>query len=354
MQVSPIHFHKKHSNDYPLYKVIKSKIPEYAEIVVNFFDHCNLRCVFCPQEHEDLVGATRQEILSKVDLVVQFMHNNPSPDFHIHAMGGELFQDQFIEQGFLDIYQEFVDEVKRRAPEGRGIVFRFISNLVFEHTQPVHEFITRNDLDLAISYDPVGRFNVKDFEVFRRNVETFKDVIRVVSLTMTRQSMATILAGKDPYYDYLYSLFPCDWDYLLVAKKELNVLMPTEKELFEFLKHLIDFYPNCINIEQYTKQDNGLSQKTACTRGNNFTVFSDNSIPSGCSGAVIMRDTIAKDDGDSEVVEKFISQRDCLGCEYYRRCTFTCFVSNEYSDMVRDLGSCVYKELFKYVEHQPR
>ena len=56
------------TNDDLLYKIIDTKVIDYAELVVCLFDHCNLRCVFCPQDHELLEGASEKEILSKEDL----------------------------------------------------------------------------------------------------------------------------------------------------------------------------------------------------------------------------------------------------------------------------------------------
>src|SRR6056300_239201 len=120
------------ANDDLLYKIIDSKVIDYAEIVVCLFDHCNLRCVFCPQDHELLDGATEKEILSKVPGIVDWINNNQrSKYFKIHIMGGELFQDQFIKAGFLDYYQKFVNEIKSQIQSlDKHIVFNFITNLV--------------------------------------------------------------------------------------------------------------------------------------------------------------------------------------------------------------------------------
>ena len=94
------------TNDDLLYKIIDTKVIDYAELVVCLFDHCNLRCVFCPQDHELLEGASEKEILSKVPGIVDWINNNQrSTYFKVHVMGGELFQDQFIQDGFLNYYQ---------------------------------------------------------------------------------------------------------------------------------------------------------------------------------------------------------------------------------------------------------
>lgn len=346
MKAQPITFHKKENNDF--YEIIKNKIPDYSEIIVNLFDHCNLRCVFCPQDHDDIVGASKKEILSKVGPVLEYIRSNDSNEFHLHMMGGELFQDQFIRDGFLEFYSEFMETLIQLVPPNKKIIFNYITNLIFEETDKIKHFIKKHNLKVAISYDPVGRFNKEQFLIFKRNVEIFKKDIRMVSCTMTNQSMKKIISG-DEYFNYLYSNFVCDWDYLLPGDDKLKVLMPSELELFKFFKHLIDNYPNCLNVSSFVEKDK-LSNRVPCTRGNNLTIFSDNSIPRGCSGSVIMKNSKTEDLGTSEIVEKFLTKYDCFHCEFYSRCSFTCFISHDYKDMIHDMDECVYKETFKYAD----
>ena len=80
--------------DFSIYKLIEQKITRSSEIVVIFFEHCNLKCVFCPQDHDSMVGASREEILAKSDTVAKFINNSPrSKDYKLHLLGGELFED---------------------------------------------------------------------------------------------------------------------------------------------------------------------------------------------------------------------------------------------------------------------
>lgn len=344
MKAQPILFHKKQDDNF--YSLIKNKTPEYAEIIVNLFDHCNMRCVFCPQDHDDITGASKKEIMSKIGIVLDYMQKNPSNEFHVHMMGGELFQDHFINNNFLDYYSEFMKTLEELKPQNKTIVYNYITNLIFAEVEKVLNFVMKHNLKIAISYDPIGRFNKEQFLTFKKNVELFKSHIRMVSCTMTKQSMKKVIQGDD-YFDYLYSNFDCDWDYLLPGEEKLKVMMPSESELFEFYKHLIDYYPQCINISAFTEKTYNRN-RTPCTRGNNITIFSDNSIPQGCSGSVIMKNSKTEDLGTSEIVEKFLKKYDCFQCEYYNRCSFTCFVSNDYKDMIHDMSDCVYRETFRY------
>ena len=100
------------------YNVIDNKVVTYCEIVCCLFEHCNLNCVFCPQDHNSIVGANEQDILSKADIVSDYIiANQRSTEFAIHIMGGELFQDKWIDLGFINIYQKFIDRINQRLPK---------------------------------------------------------------------------------------------------------------------------------------------------------------------------------------------------------------------------------------------
>jgi hypothetical protein len=330
-----------------IYKAIDNKVILHSEVVVCLFEHCNMECVFCPQNHASIVGASREEILSKVDLIVNYINSNKrSTHFKIHTMGGELFQDRWISKGFLDIYSEFIEQIKSRINSDKDVEFNFITNLVFDQTDEVMSFIEKNDLMLSVSYDVKGRFNSAQYESFKRNIELFKHKIRMVSCVGTKQNMEAIIDG-DEYFSYLYSLFPCDWDSFLPSVSISEKLMPSETDLLKFYKFLVDNYPDCINISYFTGA--AISNRMSCTRGNSFTVMPDGSRPKGCSGSVLLTSPSSNDLFSGAIVEKFINTYNCFQCEFYKKCPFTCFIKNDYSKIKRDLGECVFKETFKYV-----
>ena len=73
--------------------ILDSKIPDKGEIAVVFFENCNLQCPMCPQDHSSLIGLSKEEILSKVDIIKNFFSNSFRSSFTLNIMGGELFQD---------------------------------------------------------------------------------------------------------------------------------------------------------------------------------------------------------------------------------------------------------------------
>lgn len=336
------------------YDVIESKIVEDSEIVVNLFDHCNLKCSFCPQDHTSKVGASKEEILQKVDPIVKWINNNnKSENFKIHIMGGELFQDEWIEKKFLDIYQFFLSELKSKVKTPKELHINFITNLVFTETNLVLNFLNKNNLKFTVSYDLRGRFNKEQFSIFKQNIEKFKNHISLISLVMTKQNIDAVIKG-DEYFEYLYENFNCHWDSFLPSVPDSEKIMPKESEILSFYKTILDKYPKTVNAEyflQKTKSKNNM----ACTRGNSFTIMYDGTTPKGCSGALLLKDNQTEDTYGEEIVINFFKKNECFSCEFYSRCPFTCFIQNDYKKMVRDVGSlgkCVFKEVFYYSEEK--
>ena len=334
-----------------IYDVLDIKVVTHGEVVVCLFEHCNLNCVFCPQDHSSILGASRDEILAKVEPIAEWINNNPrKQDYKLHIMGGELFQDRWIDQGFLDIYEEFITTLNVRT--NRYIHFNFITNLVFTRKTEVMKFLTRNQLKVSISYDPSGRFSPKDRELFWDNIRMFQDHISMVSLVATKQNIQKITLG-DEEFDSLYHNYTCDFDHFLPSVASSRVLMPSEKELYQFYKVLIDRYPNCLNIEHFVNQKP--ANKMICTRGNSLTIMPDGAKPQGCSGSVFLQDAQTVELGGPQIVENFLSKYNCFECEYFARCPLSCFIKQDYKHIEQDMDECVFKATFRYADsvHKP-
>ena len=335
-----------------LYDLIDKKVIDYAEIVIVLFDYCNLKCAFCPQEHDSFEYANEEDILSKVKPVTDWINSNDrSTYFKLHIMGGEVFEDNLVDDGFLDIYEKLMSQIRDNVPSEKHIQFNFVTNLVYNKPNRILDFLNKHDLKVSSSYDPSGRFNTNEFEVFKKNVELFKDRIEMFSIVMTRQNINRVI-NRDSYYDYLYNNFTIDWDSFIpaVEGKVPERMMPSESELLEFYKVLVDNYPKCLNVEHFTgNKDN---YKMTCTRGNSFTILKNNHSPGGCSGAMFLKDAKTKDLEAPIILQQFFDEYNCFTCEFYNKCPFTCFIKNDYSKIEKDLGKCVFKETFKYVENR--
>ena len=329
-----------------IYDIIDAKVVRYGEIVVCLFEHCNLRCAFCPQDHDSILGASYEEIMEKVDPIVEWINNNPRQQaYKIHIMGGELFQDRWIDAGFLDYYEDFIRLIDART--GADIHFNFITNLVFTRYTEVMYFLARNDLKFSISYDPAGRFSKKDLELFTRNIRYFQDNIEMVSLVATKQNMDKITAG-DQIFEDLYYNYTCDFDHFLPSVATSRILMPSEKELFEFYKVLVNKYPRCLNIDHFVNDKP--ANKMICTRGNSLTIMPDGAKPQGCSGSVFLKEAQTEELGGPKIVENFLDKYDCFQCEYFQRCPLSCFIKEDYKHIEQDMNECVFKATFRYAD----
>lgn len=329
-----------------IYDLIDAKVVRYGEIVVCLFEHCNLKCAFCPQDHSSILGASYEEIMEKVDPIVEWINNNSrQQEYKIHLMGGELFQDRWIEEGFLDTYQDLITLIAAKSKA--KIHFNFITNLVFENRKPVMDFLNHNDLKVSISYDPAGRFSKSDLEIFTRNIIYFQDHIEMVSIVATKQNIDRILAG-DQLFEDLYFNYTCDFDHFLPSVSTSRILMPSEKDLFEFYKVLVSKYPNCLNIEHFVNDKP--ANKMICTRGNSLTIMPDGAKPQGCSGSVFLKDAQTEELGGPKIVENFLDKYNCFECEYFQRCPLSCFIKEDYKHIEQDMDECVFKATFRYAD----
>ena len=329
-----------------IYDLIETKVVGYGEIVVCLFEHCNLKCVFCPQDHNDILGASRKEIMAKVDPIVEWINNNPrNQAYKIHIMGGELFQDQWIDKDFLYIYDDFINTIQKSVDA--EVHINFITNLVFTRSSKVLQFLDKNNLTVSISYDPSGRFSPNDIEMFERNIVRFQDHIEMVSLVLTRQNINKIRQG-DRLFELLYKNYTCDFDQFLPSVAPSRVLMPSEREMYEFYKILVKKYPKCLNVDHFVNDKP--SNKMTCTRGNSLTIMPDGAKPQGCSGAVFLKEAQTEDLGGPAIVENFLDKYNCFECEYFQRCPFSCFIKQDYKHIEQNMDECVFKATFRYAD----
>jgi len=339
--------------DISFYKVIDKKVIDWSEIVLCLFEHCNLLCAFCPQDHSSILGASEEEILNKVSTITRYIErNNRSKHFIINTMGGELLQDTWTDKGFLNIYSKFIKQVRENVSSDKTIVFNFVTNLVFDRTDLILDFVKKNNIVLSVSYDIIGRFNATTLEIFKKNIDIFKPYIKTISCVLTKQNIEKIIEG-DEYFDYLYENFKTIYfDSLLpsVTRKTNIFMMPAESETFKFYKLCVDKYRKILNIEPFL---NGkTNNKMTCTKGNSLTIMPDGSIPKGCSGAVLLKDATqnTEDLGGTKIIENFMKKYNCFECEFFQRCPFTCFIKQDFKFIEHDMKECVFKETFRYAD----
>src|SRR6056300_1215207 len=78
------------------------KFSKINEIIVVLFEHCNLNCVFCTQDHNSTLGW--DSIEDKFPTIQSVYENQKKfgklDALHINFMGGELLSDQVPDEVF--------------------------------------------------------------------------------------------------------------------------------------------------------------------------------------------------------------------------------------------------------------
>ena len=333
-------------------ELIASKVPDYAEIEIFFFEHCNLRCVHCFQDHDSTLGMGKIQILEKVKIIEDFFKKTSKTSVILNIMGGELFQDHLMDE-YLPVYTKFIEEVKAAAiAHNKSPMFNFVTNLLTTKHEMFNEWLKEHQLKLSVSYDLSGRFNVDQLSRFKENVEIYRDYINTICLVATKQNIKLLLEQRDTYYDYLYNNFDCYWDQLTPGPTVPTDLVPSEKQYLDFMLFLVDNYPECANLEAFVNKRQ--HNKMSCPSLNKLLIEADNST----SSCRIQQHKKTNDfispasDTNDFIIEKWLDDKNCFMCEYFSRCPFSCFVRNDWARLVRDFDGCIYKETFKYVDEK--
>jgi hypothetical protein len=152
----------------------------------------------------------------------------------------------------------------------------------------------------------------------------------------------------DSLFDALYHNYTCDFDHFLPSVATSRVLMPSERDLFEFYKVLVEKYPKCLNVDHFVNDKP--ANKMICTRGNSFTIMPDGAKPQGCSGSVFLKEAQTKELGGPTIVENFLDKYNCFECEYFQRCPLSCFIKEDYKHIEQDMDECVFKATFRHAD----
>lgn len=339
---------KELETDKFLVSMLDKKIPESSEIQLILFQHCNLSCNFCGQDHKSRTGI--DTITQKADEIIKFIKNNIRKSHIVNIMGGEVFNDDLPDHVFND-YKRLIFEVNQYAISTDQIVrFNWATNLIFKNYEKVQKLFA--DLDkaeittyISTSYDFFGRKTAlwKD-ELFKANVEYFSDRIKTINFVLTRPAIQYMINEKDEYFDYLYSKFHIFFEYFQ-PEKNSDLLMPTDDELLEMFLFLAKKYPNVSPINDWLKND---QNRMTCYGLNSMTLLPD--------GKKARCRYLSYKEGDfkhkvnyqnnGEIVQAFMAENECLSCEWYNRCSMRCFVQADWSKRQKS-QRCIFKTFFE-------
>lgn len=341
-------------------KIFKDFYGERSELEVCLilFDKCNLHCKFCFENHTHIIST--QEIVEISNKLIPQLEETITKrpylnKFVFRLWGGELFMDG-ISDDYIKAYNQLIENLRFWCKyHNYQYEFCFSSNLVFNKTDRVLEFLKFNKEDtyIATSYDPVARFHTKEVEdIWWKNVELFNP--KVISITLTKPAIEKYITTDILNRLSKYEIYPEYYIY----NKDWKIYAPTGEELFEFFKYC---YQNNINIPELTSIINNYKTKTgnrycycfnSCSFINGRLVFS-------CllrSGTMSMLPEYGMTldqcyDNDHCTEKQFsitMSRLKCLSCKFYNICRLPCIASKMHKE--EEKNTCHLKLFYTWLE----
>lgn len=331
----------------------KKRDPE-QEYTLHLFEYCNLRCAFCWQDHENKVGI--ETVTEKLVPIEKFLQSEKRDSVVFNAMGGEVFAPEIFDSNLLQAYKELTLGIKNLGLKyNKKVKINWVSNLVtnkYEQIEDLFAYSKSIDVEaiLVTSYDPRGRFNINDFLQFKRSMEYFGDQIKCISMLLSAPNIEYLLKDKDPYFKFLYESGRYIYFDYYSPDESAEVQSPTDQELYNFFKFLIDNYPNVDPVNSWIKNDSNymtcrtsklvLNDGTMCQCGN---LVQDEKV-------IKFYKTELQPNDNTKIENNFLEKYNCASCEYLNRCGLGCFMSHDYK-FREELDECVYKLTHRYIDN---
>ena len=334
--------------------IIERKRDTEQEYTIHLFEYCNLRCSFCWQDHENEIGI--DTVVEKLIPIEKFLQTETRHSVIFNVMGGEIFASKIFNSTLLTAYKELIEGIKRLSTKyNKKVKLNWVTNLVTDKIDLIESLLSFSESvnvesNLVTSYDPRGRFNINDFLIFKKNMEYFGKRISCISMLLNSPNIDYILKDKDQYFKKLYNEgYYIYFDYYM-PDESAEVQAPTDQQLVDVFKHLIDNYPNVHPIKDWIHNETNyascrtskliLADGTMCNCGN---LVQDEKVIKFYSSKIQKMD-------NSEIENKFLEKYDCVSCEYLNRCTFGCFMQHDYK-FREELDECIYKITYRYIDN---
>ena len=314
-----------------------------GEIIVTLFEQCNMSCKFCNQDHASTVGMNNiRDKLSIVQNAIKHLQANGRTQFSVHFMGGEVFSD-LVPDSCFDDYKYLADELDKWSKENKyEVEVCFTTNFVYERTDRLQKLLDEcPQIVLLTSYDPSGRFGLGQLNQFKINVVQFEKYIKSANVIMTKPNIDKFLKGDIPFFDYLYERYDIYFDYY-TPEKNRKLMTPNDIQLRDFMKFMVDNYPNCLPFKDYPSK-----QKKRMTCQDTFTIM-----PDGLGGfcTILLNGELGNWKPTKEEMEqKWFEEYNCLECPHFQRCSMGCFLSNHLQSF-RTQEACWLAEVYDYVD----
>jgi len=335
--------------------IIDPKRDPEQEYTIHLFEFCNLRCSFCWQNHEDTIGI--DNVIDKLPSIEKFISKELRKKVLFNIMGGEVFApaiyNKELNEGYKLLSKGIQDICKKYNKE---FVINWVTNLV---TDGIGNLLIHDLLDwskfkniparLTTSYDPRGRFNATDLQIFKDNVEYWKDELTCFSCLMTKSNLEYYLTNNDEYFDYLYKSGKYIYFDYYMPDHAAKHQMPSDELLLKFFKWLVDNYPNTHPVRDWIfNKKNYASCRTSKLVLADGTLCQCGNLTQHPKSLSMYKSPIKRMD-NSEIENKFLEKYNCASCEFLDRCTLGCFMNRDYK-YLEELNECVFKLTHRYIE----
>lgn len=309
----------------PLVNILEEKKPRTKEAHLILFEYCNLRCSFCHQDHDSKVGFSQESIMAKVDTLIA--STDREDHYVINLTGGELFLDDVPD----DIFFAYFEAGRKLFDHFNDPIVVFGTNLVYRNVDRVIQLVEGlqeyGNAILATSYDPAGRFNAGDRELFFENLAKVAHLVKTVNVVITKQNIQSFLDGHEgPEFDYLCENHTVYFDHYIPSNM-YQYLQPDEDLISKLYLHLNDRYPNSYPIKEWKENQ---WNETTCR---STKIVNKDGVVTTCwseAGKNSILDEQEGLDAKATAEAKFMEKYDCLACEYYQRCGMRCFLHHSF------------------------
>lgn len=321
--------------------IIDKKSSNLGEVIVTLFEHCNLACSFCSQNHNSFEGVDSiPEKYFAIKSVYENLRAQNKKQFSFHFMGGEILSDEISNQ----ILSKIESLILRCQKSFENSEFLITSNMIWSDRVRVKNLLDRLEINLAVSYDPAGRFNTSQLDIFMNNIKYFKDYIQTVNIILTAPNIYKFLNKEVTGFDYLYDNFNIYFDYY-TPEKNASINCPSDTELLDMFKFLSINYPKVSPIDKYLLGDT--RKNLTCQRTN--VIAADGEI-GHCNLLVGGNYRAMTYDSREKMEAKWIEGFNCLMCDYFSRCGLGCFQENHILPEKATMEHCWLKDYWGFLD----
>ena len=335
---------------------LRDKRDKQQEYTIHLFEFCNLRCSFCWQDHENTVGI--DTVLEKLEPIEKFLQTERNKKVVFNIMGGEIFADSIYDEKLNDTYIEFAKGILDLGKKYNiEVALNWVTNLVTSKRDLINHLLKETQKlgitsTLFTSYDPAGRFNRNNLEVFKENLYYYKDQLDGIGILLTRPNINYWLKTGDQFLDQIYhDEFYIYADYYM-PDKTAKYQAPSDLDLYNIFKYFVDNYSKIDPVSSWIEREKNyiscrtskliLQDGTMCQCGNLVQSTEDK----------IMYKTDIKPKDNTQIEINFLEKYNCLSCKYFDRCTLGCFMQHDYKHREEVLDECVYKMTHRYIEQK--